>query len=458
MLQTSILYSFRRSDGTGTALSMNSETSLLDDFRRLVSRRARQLLTQWEASKRLIEPHALRSTVARLLHLSQEQELAPAVKEAFRRALGHRPAEQLDDLDGESLRTLTGLPPAKALRALCVFFELVPHPGAQWSVPAMSGEEVERWVRRSSNPFDLLQDATVASVLDLGAGDLSFASELVDRYLPELQRQNRQLILHCLDRLDSRSRLGGPLHPGQERTRMLKAKLGPAFAFFSNQDMFDLQNLDERGKLAPRYTIAACWAPATPTFAYEPTRFSAAIIDEDLRRTKGAFRHIRHRGEPALEVQHGDRVLLFPSWKFEIVGPLALLHLLRNRGTLCVLGAVDAHVFWELVAQLLEDPRYRPQDRLFTAASLPQIFGGIYGLLDQLPIGESIDLAEVGVLRRRLPLADALASGGHAAAGFRYVRITRGAAFPGMPASSTARRFGMMREEVPPWFLTLIPG
>jgi hypothetical protein len=437
---------------------MNSEASPFDDFRRLISRRARQFPAQWEASKRLIEQNALPSTVDRLLHLSQERDLPATIKEAFRLVLGQGQVRRLQDLDGNALRTLTGFHTAKALRALCIFFELIPRPGAQWPVPAISGREIEQRVRQTHNPFDLLRDAPVASVLDLGAGDLSFATELVEGYVSELQRQNRQLILHCVDRLDPQSRLGGPFHPGRERMRALKEQLGEAFAYFSDQDMFDLRSLDESGKVAPRYTIAVCWAPATPTFAYEPTRLSRSIIDEDLRRTKGSFRHVRYHGEPALEVQHSGRALLFPPWKFEIAGPLALLTLLRHRGALCILGAVDAQVFWELLAQLLDDARYRPPDRLFAPAKLREIFGEIYGVLDQLPIGDSIDLAQLGALRRHFPEGDSFSPANHSPGAFQYIRISRGATFPGIPASSTARRFGKMREEVPPWFLTLIPG
>jgi hypothetical protein len=437
---------------------MNSEASPFDDFRRLISRRARQFPAQWEASKRLIEQSALPSTIDRLLHLSQDGHLPATIKEAFRLILGQGQVRRLQDLDGKALRTLTGLHPSKALRALCVFFDLIPRPGAQWPVPAISSRQIEDRVRQTPNPFDLLRDAAVTSVLDLGAGDLSFATELVERYVPELQQQNRQLILHCVDRLDSKSRLGGLLHPERERMRALKKKLGEAFAYFSDQDMFDLRILDESGKLAPRYTIAVCWAPATPTFAYEPTRLSRSIIDEDLRRTKGTFQHVRYHGEPALEVQHGGRALLFPPWKFEIAGPLALLTLLRHRGALCILGAVDAQVFWELLAQLLDDARYRPPDRLFTSANLRDIFGQIYGALDQLPIGESIDLAELGNLRRHFPVGDSYSPANDAPVAFQHIRISRGATFPGIPASSTARRFGKMREEMPPWFLTLVPG
>ena len=156
---------------------------------------------------------------------------------------------------------------------------------------------------------------SAATVLDLGAGDLSFAGELVDRYLPRLVEQQRELVLHAVDRLDPRSKLGGPLHPGRERIARLQATPGLHFRFYGNRDMFDLRELDEAGHLAARYTLVTCWAPATPTFAYEPTRLSEAIIQEDLRRSKGVFRQVRYEGESALEVLHGERSLIFPSWK-----------------------------------------------------------------------------------------------------------------------------------------------
>ena len=172
----------------------------------------------------------------------------------------------------------------------------------------------------------------------------------------------------------------------------------------------------------------------------------------------GTSRQVRYQGERALEVLHGDRALLFPPWKFDIVGPRALLDLLATRGLLCVLGAVDNQVFWELLAQLLEDPRYRPQDRPFTAANLPEIFGDVYLALDRLPIGASIDLAEVGTLRQPPPGAESGSPPDHTFSTFRYVRISRGATFPGVPASHTAKQFSTMVEEVAPWFLTLIPA
>lgn len=431
---------------------MNPENDPLVAFRRLVNRRARESAVQWDDSRRLIDKDRFPSTLERLARLVQDTELTPAVKDALG-AIFRKKAQRVQDLDGGTLKALTGFPPAKALRALCLYFDMIAPPAAQWPVPTMTGEQVERWLRHTDNPFDLLLESDVASVLDLGAGDLTFAGELVDLYLPKVRQRGRPLVLHCLDRLHPRSKLGGPLHPESGRVRALQDALGASFAFFGNQDMFDLRNLDDQGKLAPRYTIVTCWAPATPTFAYEPTRLAGPVIAEHLRRTKGSYRQTRFEGEPALEVRHGDRALLFPAWKFDIRGPLALLNLTAARGSLCVFGAVDAQVFWETVAQLLEDARYRPADRPFTSTNLPDIFGGIYKALDRMAIGESIDLAELGALRRVLPTA-----AGCAPTSFRCVRIRRGATFQGIPASSTARKFASMAEEPPPWFLTLVPA
>lgn len=427
----------------------------LAEFRRLVSHRARRFPKQWDASRRLIEGGTLLSTIARLRHtIALDNDLPTAVKVPLLRLFEREASRRVQDLDGKCLASLTGLPPAKALRALCVFFELVPPPVSKWPTTSLTSEAIERLVRHTGNPFDLLRQADVASLLEIGAGDLTFAEELVDRYGAELkQQQDRPFIVHCLDRLDPRSRLGGPLHAKQDRLQRLQQAPGLSFAFFGNQDMFALEPLVDQELLAPRYTIATCWAPASPTFAYEPTRLSREVINQELERTKGVFRPTCYENELALEVQHGDRVLLFPPWKFEIVGPLRLLNLLARRGAVCVLGAVDDQVFWELLAQLLDDSRYRPQEAPFTRETLPKVFGDLYEALVGLPVGEPIDLSSLAALRHEYP---PMTEG--AAAAFRYIQIRRGATFPGIPASSTARMFSSMSEEVPPWMVTLVPA
>lgn len=438
-----------------SGLSM-SESDVIAEFRRAVNRAACESEQKWEDSRRLLEPAVFPSILGQLIQQSQTASMPHQVKAALAHVLGQGQARRVQDLDGAVLKTLTGYPPSKAFRSLCLYFGLVQGRDSRWPVADLPSEEVVRALQSLANPFDLLLETPVTTVLDLGAGDLSFAGELVDHYLPALLSHQQELVLHAVDRLDPRSKLGGPLHPGRDRIAHLQARPGLAFRFYGNQDMFDLHELDEAGHLAPRYTLVTCWAPATPTFAYEPTRLSEAVIQEDLRRSKGAFRHVRYEGESALEVQHGERALIFPAWKFDIRGPVALLNLLARRAVVGVLGAVDSQVFWELLAQLFEDSRYRPQNQPFNRENLPIVFGDIYQRLMQLKVGDIVSLAQLGDLRSRLPGNNG-SDAAQATFGFRDVWIRRGAVFHGVPASSTARQFMHMREESPPWFLTLVP-
>jgi len=73
-------------------------------------------------------------------------------------------------------------------------------------------------------------------------------------------------------------------------------------------------------------------------------------------------------------------------------------------------------------------------------------------------IGDSVDLADLGTLRRSSLSSEPVDSQNHEASAFRSVRIRRGATFPGIPSGSTARKFSGMVEEAPPWFLTLVPS
>lgn len=436
---------------------MNSTAQVLADFRSQVTQLLQEREKEWEASRKLVEAQQLTVTLKRLIEETRRVDLPVIIRDAIAVALGQAEAARIQDLPGPRLKELTGLPPTKAVRALCVWFGVVQGPASQWPVTALQSEELQAFVLTHGNPFDLLLEADVASLLDLGAGDLSFATELVELYVTPLQQRQRELILHAVDRLQPGSKLGGPLHPERERLNGLRSRTGLSFQFYGNQDMFDLATLDKAGKLAPRYTIATCWAPATPTFAYEPTRLSDDIIAQDLQRTKGAFRQTRFSGEPALEVQHGDRALLFPPWKFEIRGPLALLDLLARRGVLCVLGAVDTQVFWEILAQLLDDSRYRPDNQPFTTDNLPTIFGEIFERLSHLALGETLNLSDCGTLRRQIPRVLPLLPTADPFYCFRSLQVRRGAVFPGTPASSTARRFTYMVEEAPPWTLILVP-
>lgn len=436
---------------------MTSHAQLLAEFRSQVSGLLQERDREWEASRRLIEAGRLVPTLKRLIEEARRTELPPAVRDAIVVALKQGEAERIQDLPGPRLKELTGLPPSKALRALCVWFDLVEQPAPRWPIPSLDSQTVATYIRDHEIPFDLLLTSDVASVLDLGAGDLSFATELADQYAAKIQQRGGTLTLHCVDRLRPQSKLGGPLHPERKRLQALCSRSDLSFQFFGDQDMFALDRLDRTGQLAPRYAIVTCWAPATPTFAYEPTRLSAGMIQEELQRTKGLFRQTQYAGEPALEVQHGDRALLFPSWKFDIRGPLALLDILSRRGHLCVLGAVDSQVFWELLAQLLEADHHRPENQSFTSDNLPTIFGDAYRRLSALAIGDRVDLSLCGTLRARIPRVLPTNAPHDSTYRFLSVTIRRGAMFPNMPASSTARRFRDMVEETPPWMVTLVP-
>lgn len=433
-----------------------SENPAIAEFRRAVNRSARESEQKWEDSRRLLDASVFPSILGQLVQRSQDAVLPHEVKAVLAGSLSRGDVRRVQDLEGDALKTLTGYPPSKAFRSLCLYFGLVQDRASRWPAADVPSDEVARVLHSLTNPFDLLLTTSVATVLDVGAGDLSFARELVDLYLPRLVEQQRGLVLHAVDRLDPRSKLGGPLHPGRERIAQLQATPGLAFRFYGDRDMFDLRELDEAGHLATRYTLVTCWAPATPTFAYEPTRLSDAVIHEDLRRSKGMFRQIRYEGESALEVLHGERALIFPSWKFDIRGPAALLSLMARRGTVGVLGAVDSQVFWEILAQLLEDPCYRPRNVPFNQDNLPDIFGEIYHSLMRLQVGDTVSLARLGPLRSRFP-ESGTSNKALSTFEFREVWIRRGAVFPGVPASSTARQFTQMREESPPWFLTLVP-
>lgn len=436
---------------------MTPQPTSLTEFRHLVNRRAKQSPAEWDRSRELLHRDRFGATVARLQSCIHDGALPASVQASLQRAL-QPDARSPQDLPGAALKELTGLPAAKAIRALCVYFGLVDRPKARWPPPALTAAAVEQGLHTTVTPFDLLLESDVASVLDLGAGDLSFASELADRYHDPLRRRGRDLVLHCVDRLDPLSSLGGPLHPDTAVLAALRRRLGPSFAYWGNQDMFDLSRLDEQGLLAPRYTVATCWAPATPTFAYEPSRVSADTIANHLRGTKGIYRQTRVHGEAALEVQHGDRALLFPPWKFDIIGPLALLALLAERGCLCILGSIDAQVFWEILAQLLADNRFRPFNTPFSPTNVPEIFGEVFRRLERLPIGASISLADVAPLRADLPRCRPGSAPQGATYAFRYVEVRRGAVYPHAPASSTARKFPFMVEETTPWCLALVPA
>lgn len=421
-----------------------------DQLRRLLKESKSADPAAWESARKLVHRSRLEHTLARLVERIQHSPLPGTLRDGL--VAGLNPAST-EEIDRVRLKELTGLPPTKAIRALCVYFALV-REEAPSSGPAP--HEVEAFVKQNVSPYDLLLHVEKPSLLDLGAGDLSFEEEFLDQYLLSLQQGEKALTLHAVDRLQPGSQFGGAYHANPERLRRLLRDAPDMlrFRFWGGVDMMDLST---HPHLLAQYTVLTCHAPATPTFAYEPTRLSPATIHSHLTKTKGEYRTVRVRGEKALEVMHRGQALTFPHWKFVIHGPLALLDVAARRGALCILSAIDDEVFWEILAQLVEDSGMRPQDVVFTPDVLPEIFGHVHQALSSLKAGERRHLSDVTPLRQNLPAGTTPRERNPVTCRFRFVEIRRGAVFPGMPAGSTARQFRHMSEEVPPWHLILVP-
>ncbi len=436
---------------------------MLHDFPSLDSLRARvkdlrtEFPDQWDASRRAVTPAAFPTTLTRLRQTIAETLARSPVREALLEALSETTAGRAFDLPTDALKAATGLPATKAVRALCVLFGVTDDSQSTSADVARVTDSIFPSVLTATNPFELLLQSGSPSLLDLGAGDLSFVEALCAATVPAVRARARSLTVHAVDRIQTGSSLSGAYQVPPDRLRALERMPGLQFRYWNNLDMFTLAAEGRPRALLPSYDLVTCWAPANPTFAYEPTRLSPAVIRADLERTRGSFREVRARGERALEVRHQGRTLLFPPWKFDVRGPTALLDLMTRLGSVLVLGAVDGAVFWEVLAQVLADPATRPRDVLFTHDSLPTVFGPIFERLNAMQPGDRLTLGSIAPLRsdlgrvlpepRRMPpLA------------LRHVEIRRGSTFPGIPASLTAQRYAQMTEEPTPWFMLLIPA
>ncbi len=407
----------------------------------------------WEQTRKLVHPSQLADTVGQLTERIQRSALPDTWRERLVAGLATPRAPASGTAGENTLKAFTGLPHTKAIRSLCLYFALVRDSAP--SAAVLAPHAVEAVVQQSVSPYELLLQVEKPSLLDLGAGDLSFEEELLNHYRPSLQQRERVLTLHALDRLQPGSQLGGGYHANPERLRRLE-RTAPnhlQFRFWGGVDMMDPA---KPRALLSRYTIVTCHAPATPTFAYEPSRLSPSVIQAHLARTKGDSRTVRMNGEKALNVMHRGKSLTFPPWKFSVHGPVALLDFVARHGALCVLTAIDDEVFWEILAQLVDDPAMRPADVVFTPDVLPDVFGEVHHVLTSLQTGERCRLSDVTALRRTRSAARPR-NVTPATRRFRFVEIRRGAVFPGVPAGSTARQFSQMSEEAPPWQIVLVP-
>ena len=428
---------------------MDNQVMDFQEFRTRIKTIREDYPHHWEASRKLMTSESLRTTLPILLQFLQQAELMPDLRtrliDVVQQCVQHVKTRDLH----QSLKELTGLPPSKALRALLVWGVLALDDQEKEVQADGASEDIERCLKTGQNPYDLLLQTTSPSVLDIGAGDLTFEQELVDVYVPRLRGRQTGLLLHAFDRLMPGSRVGGVYHKNEDQERYLQS--------FPAEDLryqfwggMGLEQFNKVKGAQRRYTVCTCHAPANPTFAYEPTRIDRKLIHEHLKTTRGQSRLSRYEGEPVLEVSHQGQELTFPPWKFDIVGSVELLQFMMQRSRVGVLSAIDDEVFWELLSQILAEDRFRPRNRIFTKDIIPEIFGEVHKELSGLPIGERADLSKIAELRDGMPWAKITSSK------FRYVEIRRGAYWEGIPSSFTAKQFAHMKEESPPWWIIFL--
>jgi hypothetical protein len=433
---------------------MPLDQQVIADFRRRLREAVENNRETWAASRRLVAPSVAAETLRRLHAAVAGSSLDSGIRQALLQLLAPADDDGLHAIPQEGLRELTGLNPTKAVRNLCLLLGVGADPIEAGPVSSMTQEKVEAAVRGKDNPFDVLLEADVASIVDCGAGDLTFEEKVIEQYLSPVERAGRVLTLHAFDRLDPQGTFSAFVQADRDRLHRLRRHASPALRFHydGNRDMLDLASWRQD---CARYTIAVCNSPATPTFAFEPSRLGHDAIRAHLLQTKGEFRRVKTKGREVLEVVHGGERLTFPPWKFDVYGPLALLDLLSRKGKLCILSAVDMEVFCEVLSQLLPEETARPSGVFFTEGNVSQFLGAVYDQLLRLGIGQKMILPKV---RQDIPRVLGDEGRRSESYGFRSVEIRRGAHFPGVPAGRTAYLFDQMKLEAAPWFLTLVPA
>jgi hypothetical protein len=434
---------------------MDDQGHGLAQFRERIKASRESSPHHWEASRKLMVPETLQAMLPDLIQHIQVTSLDPTLRERLIDALQQFCKPSGSREGAKIFKELTGFPPSKAVRALLVW-GLLAEGGRRENPEELSGIRCEEILRKTSNPYDVLRRTAIPSLLDIGAGDLSFEQELVDHYVPYLRTQRTPLTLHAFDRLMPGSRVGGVYHKNPDRERYLQSFSSEElrFKFWGGMGLETFSN--GKGRL-PCYTVSTCHAPANPTFAYEPGRLTPEIIHAHLQSSRGNYRRGRYEGEAILEVSHRGHTLTFPDWKFDLLGPLALLKFMAQRSHVAILSAIDDEVFWEVLSQLLADDRFRPPNKIFTKALLPEVFGKVYEELSTMAVGERKDLSRLADLRDPMPFGVAMKEGNQMPCRFRYVEIRRGAVLEGVPSSFTARQFSQMKEESIPWWVILIP-
>ena len=219
----------------------HSDLDPISIFRLKVKQAKQHDTIGWDLTRKLVEPSSFSGTLWQLKDRIQQSECIPLVKKKLLAALPSPNSFSLQpNATAVQLKELTGLPPTKAIRALCLYFELagLNHQDESQVDPL----KVREFIQANANPYQWLLRVNYPSLLDLGAGDLSFEEELVEQYLPLLKKSNKLLTLHALDRLQPGSQFGGVYHVSQERLVGL-SEYSPQvlrFRFWGARDMLDL--------------------------------------------------------------------------------------------------------------------------------------------------------------------------------------------------------------------------
>src|SRR5205807_1771969 len=196
----------------------------------------------WAASRRLVAPSAAAETLQRLRAAVAGSSLDPDIRRALLQVLGPSHHDGLQAIPHEGLRELTGLNPTKAVRNLCLLLGVGAGAVDAGAVSSLAQEKVEAAVRGKDNPFDVLLETDVASLVGCGAGDLTIEETVVEQYVSLLERAARVFILHAFDRLDPQEPFGAFVQADLDRLQRLRRHPSPAlrFQYDGHRDMFDL--------------------------------------------------------------------------------------------------------------------------------------------------------------------------------------------------------------------------
>ena len=202
---------------------METQSLNVQDFRTRIKAIRESAPEEWAASRKWMASESLATTLPVLLQSIQKAGLEANLQKRLSDVVQQCGQQKKTREVHQALKELTGLPPSKALRALLVWGVVARGAKDHIAEGSLSPEELEHCVREGENPYDVLLHSSTPSLLDIGAGDLTFEQELVDQYVPQLRVRQTKLRLHAFDRLTPGSRVGGVYHADRDRAQYLKS-------------------------------------------------------------------------------------------------------------------------------------------------------------------------------------------------------------------------------------------